>query len=46
MTAHPAWPQSEYDQNRAVFVGPLAGVPQLRPLRVVDTKKAEKERLQ
>jgi hypothetical protein len=37
MTAHPAWPQSEYDQNRAGLSARLRGA-QLRPLRVVDTK--------
>jgi hypothetical protein len=33
MTAHPAWPQSQYDQKRAGL-----SAPQLRSLRVVDTK--------
>jgi hypothetical protein len=37
MTAHPAWPQSVYDQNRAGLSARLRGA-QLRPLRVVDTK--------
>ena len=27
MTAHPAWPQSEYDQNRGGIVGPFTGRP-------------------
>ena len=37
MTAHPAWPQSQYEQNRAGLSPRLRGA-QLRALRVVDTK--------